>query len=293
MSSEGVHSLIDASTEIILLYGLLVSSRMATPEHQLGFGREVYFWNFVVAVLIFALGSGIAFLDGINQIMSPEPIGNVWLNYLVLAASGAAEIAALWLALGRANAKKGRESLFRYLRRRRDPTALTILFGGAAAVLGLIVTATGLSLSIVAGDPRFDGAASVMIAVVLALTACKLAYESKSLLIGVPADDMVVDAIVADVRSRPSVQAINGLVSVHLAPEQLLFAISVYFRDSLTKKGLEKEIEDIEDVLYNTYPQIVALFIKPQTPERYTALHGQGAPITSLARPPHVPTAVA
>jgi len=285
MSSEGVHSLIDASTEIILLYGLLVSAKRATPEHQLGFGREVFFWNFVVAVLIFALGSGIALLDGIQQMMSPRPIENVELNYIVLSLSGVAELVALWLALGGANAKKGTQSLFRSLRRRRDPTALTILFGGAAAVLGLIATAVGLSLSVASGDPRYDGATSVVIALILALTAFKLAAESKSLLIGVPADESVVTAILSDVRARASVTTINGMVSVHLAPDQLLVSLSIWFDDSLSKKGVEVEIEGIEEDLYKTYPQIVALFIKPQTPARYAALHGDAPSIATLWQP--------
>ncbi|MEV4610688.1 cation diffusion facilitator family transporter [Neorhizobium sp. LMR1-1-1.1] len=285
MSSEGVHSLIDASTEIILLYGLFVSAKTATPEHQLGFGREVFFWNFVVAVLIFALGSGIAFLDGIQQMMSPRPIENVELNYLVLSISGVAELVALWLALGGANSKKGGQSLFRSLRRRRDPTALTILFGGAAAILGLVATAVGLSLSVTFGDPRFDGATSVAIALILALTAFKLASESKALLIGVPADESVVTAIVTDVRARPAVMTVNGMVSVHLAPDQLLVAISIWFDDALSKKGVEAEIEGIEEDLYKTNPQIVALFIKPQTPARYAALHGDAPSLTTLWRP--------
>lgn len=278
MSSEGVHSLIDASTEVILLYGLLVSMRKASPLHQLGYGREVYFWNFVVAVLIFAIGAGVALLDGLHQIAMPRPLGNETVNYAVLALSAAIEISALWVAMRHTLASRGHESLYRFLYRRRDPTALTIVFGGLASLLGLGVTAAGVLAAQWSGEPRFDGASSVAVAVILALTAFMLAAESKALLIGLPADPETAAAMLAVVKAQQPVREVNGMISVYLGPERLLVALSVWFEEELSKAGVEQAIANIEDVLRRSFPQIVAIFVKPQSPERFRALRGLPEP---------------
>lgn len=284
MVSEGVHTLIDASTEVILLYGLAVSRRRATPEHQLGFGREVYFWNFVVAILILALGAGIAFVAGLHQIVNPVPLENEWLNFVVLALSAVVEIVSLGAAFRKTSGGRGKQSLYRLLRRRRDPTSLTILFGGVAAVIGLLVTAIGLTASMLTGDASYDGLASIAIAAILAVTALKLAIESKALLIGVPADPEIVKAIIEKVRSNENVDVVNGLITVHLAPDQIVVALSVAFQDNLNSQQIEETISAIENGLNSIQPQIVALFIKPQSPERYAEVHGGGAPVTCYAK---------
>lgn len=276
MSSEGVHSLVDAGTEVILLYGLLASGRRANPEHQLGYGRELYFWNFVVAVLIFALGAGVALLAGLHQLARPKPIDNEAVSYIVLASSAVIDGAALWATIRRTGAGRGKDSLLRFLQRRRDPTASTILFGGVASLVGIGATGGGILASSITGDPRFDGLASLVIAAILAITAFKLAAQSKSLLIGVPADPSVVTEIIEDTRKNPTVKCVNGMISAHLAPEQLMVAMSVWFEDELSKAGVEQAIANIEDDLRRRHPQIIALFIKPQSPERYHALNGRG-----------------
>lgn len=276
MASEGIHSLIDASTEIILLYGLLASDRKATPDHQLGYGRELYFWNFVVALLIFAVGSGIAFREGTRQISTPLALHSMGLSYAVLAFSAVAEAMALWVALRKSNASRGKVSLYRFFARRRDPTALTILFGGIAALIGLVVTAVGLMASGLTENARYDGIASVAISAVLAVTAFKLAAESKSLLIGVPAAPDVVKEIIDGIKVVPSVRNVNGMISVHLAPDKIMVATSVSFDENMTTKELENAIADIEESLHNAHPQIVALFVKPQSPERYAELFSEG-----------------
>ena len=276
MSSEGVHSLVDAGTEVILLYGLIASRREACPGHQLGYGREVYFCNFVVAVLIFALGAGAALLDGLHQVARPKPIDNEEINYIVLACSAVLDGAALWAAVRRASVGRGKDNLLRFLQRRRDPTASTILFGGLASLVGILATAGGLLASRITANPRFDGLASLVIAAILAITALKLAAQSKSLLIGVPADPSVVAEIIEDTTKNPAVKHVNGMISAHLAPEQLMVALSVWFEDELSKAGVEQAIANVEDNLRRRHPQIGALFIEPQSPERFCAVNGRG-----------------
>jgi cation diffusion facilitator family transporter len=290
MISEGVHTLIDASTEVILLYGLIVSRRRGTPAHQLGYGREVFFWNFVVAILIFSLGSGVAFLAGLRQIIHPAPIEGHTLNFTVIACSAAVEIIGLREAFRKSKHGRSKESLYQSLVRRRDPTSMTILFGGIAALMGLAVTTLGLLASMATGNAAYDGMASVVIAAILAVTAFKLATESKSLLIGVPADPEIVKGIIGTVAAAGSVKAVNGVVSVHLSPDQLLVAISVAFKPDLNTEELETAIAQIEAGLRVGFPQIVALFIKPQSPEHYAELHGKGAPVTCFARVQNIAT---
>ena len=284
MTSEGVHSLVDALTELVLLYGLANSRRSATPDHHLGYGREVFFWNFVVAILIFALGAGVTFFDGVHQILDPKPLAHVSVNFVVLGISAILEIVSLTYTIRSVGSHRGKQRLSRYLRLKRDPTSLTILFGGEAAILGLAITAIGTALSATYQNPVFDGAASILISLVLAVTAFKLASESKSLLIGVPADPAAIAAIMANVARHPSVLAVNGAVTVHLAPEQLLVALSVWFQKELTLPQLEDAISKIEDGLHSTHPEIVALFLKPQRPERYKALQPTGEIVASFVR---------
>lgn len=271
MASGGVHSLIDACTEVILFYGIMASRRTATPQHQLGYGREIYFWNFIVAVLIFALGSGITVIGGFKQIIDPQPIEEEWINYIVLAISITVEAFALWAATRQLKVKTG-GSWISSLRKRRDNTTLTIIEGDIAAVISLLISACGLIACQVTSDYRYDGLASVAISIILAIVAFRLASNSKNLLIGLPVDQEVSDAIITDIQKNDDVLRVNGMVSVHLAPDQLLVAVSIWFVDSLSKQDVERVIEEIDEAIRSTYP-IRALFIEPQTPNRFLKLN--------------------
>lgn len=269
MASGAVHSLIDACSEVILFYGVVASKRMATPQHQLGYGREIYFWNFIVAILIFALGSGVTLIGGVKQIVAPKPIEDEWLNYIVLALSMGVEIFALWAATRQIKVSTGSNWL-KALRRRRDNTTLTIIEGDIAALIGLTLSAGGLLACQLTGDNRYDGFASVAISFILAIVAFRLASNSKNLLIGLPVDKEVADTIIACVQANENVLRVNGMVSVHLAPDQLLVALSVWFADGLTKQDVEQAIADIDGQIRQNYP-IRALFIEPQSPKAFLA----------------------
>lgn len=282
MVSEGVHSLIDVSTGLILIYGLANSRRRPTIDHQLGYGREVYFWNFAAAILIFSLGAGVALLDGLHQIAHPVQLENVRVNFFVLGISALIEIASLTFTIRSIDLKRGKQRFFRYLHLRRDPTSLTVVFGGVASILGLTISAAATALSITKANPVYDGAGSIAIALILAAAAIKLAAESKSLLIGVPADPAVAAAIIGEVAGNASVLAVNGATTVHLAPEQLLVALSVWFKEEMTTGDLEDAIEAIETKLQDTRPEIVALFITPQRPKNYIRQEAYTVPTPAI-----------
>lgn len=269
--SEGIHSSVDAMSEVLLLYGLRAARRPPTREHQLGFGREVFFWNFIVALSILALGAGAALLDGMHQIVYPSPVGSSWISYGVLLVALLAEIPAMTSAIRSVQAKR-EVGFVHYVRYSRDPTMLTVLFGGFSSILGLGIAALGTALSSVLRAPIWDGAASVLIATILAVTALFLAATSKKLLIGVPAAPAMVASILKVTSDHPDVQTANGTVSVHLAPDQVLVALSVAFRPGLTTDDIELAVAAIDRAVRAAHPSVVVFLLKPQSGAQFQAL---------------------
>jgi cation diffusion facilitator family transporter len=270
--SEGIHSTVDIVTELILLYGVNVSRRPSNPDHQFGYGREVFFWNFIAALTILALGAGIALLDGVRQILKPLPVETPLISYAVLLIALMAEVPALIVAKRSVDAKRGDSGFAHYVFTSRDPTSLTVLFGGGSGILGLLIAAIGTFLSTQRASPTWDGAASVCIAAILTVTALFLAANSKALLIGVPASPSVVRSILKVVAAHPSVDTANGSITVHLGPDQILAALSVAFKAGLSTFEIEQAVAAIDLSVRAAHPQIVAFLLKPQSPEQFAAL---------------------
>src|SRR6267378_3344311 len=164
MTSEAVHSLIDTLNEVLLLYGIARSKRPADRTHPLGYGRELYFWSFVVALLIFALGAGVAFYEGFNHIVVPQPIERPGVIFAVLAASLAFEGTSWWISMRAFGAAKRDLGWWEAFRRSKDPPAFIVVFEDSAALLGIAVAAAGTTAAVLTGDTRWDGAASLIIA---------------------------------------------------------------------------------------------------------------------------------
>jgi len=271
MLSEGIHSLVDSGNEVLLLYGIRRASRPADYTHPLGHGREIYFWSFVVAVLIFALGAGVSLYEGVNHILRPEPIRNVTISYVVLGASALFEAASWLVALRIFRREKGRLGYFAAIRQSKDPTTFTVLFEDSAALLGLLIAALGITAAYVLDAPFFDGLASIGVGLVLAGTAVLLARESKGLLIGERALPDVEASITAAAAGDPDVQRVNGLVSVHTGPDQVVVGLSIEFQDTLTVTAVEACVERIEAQLRHSRPEVTTIFIKPQSAETWQA----------------------
>lgn len=270
--SEGIHSAVDAGSELLLLYGLRSARRPSTAEHQLGFGREVFFWNFIVALTILGVGAGAALLDGVHQILHPAPVQSSLINYGVLFLALLAEIPALLGAVKTVQAKRGATGFLRFVARSRDSTLLTVLFGSATGISGLLVAAGGTVLSDTLGSAVWDGVSSVMIAAILATSALFLARNSKRLLIGVPAAPATVRSILAITTEHPDVQTANGAVSVHLAPDQILMALSVAFRPMLTTVEIESAVMAIDRAVRAAHPSISIFLLKPQSAQQFAAV---------------------
>jgi cation diffusion facilitator family transporter len=277
MRSEGIHSTVDALTEIVLLYGLRASRRPSTARHQFGFGREIYFWNFIVSLMILAVGAGASLLDGIRQYVKPEPLGSPVAIYVVLGFALVAEVASLYGALRAAGLDHPRQSWRRYLRTSRNATSLTVIFGSVSGMLGLMVAAIGTGAAIWLEQPRFDGVASIVIALILAATAVMLARNSKDLLIGLPAAPSTADSILSIAAAHALVERANGLMSVHLAPDQILVAISVEFVETGTTASIETAVGAIERAIKQSHPEVVICLIKPQSRTQFADIaRGRG-----------------
>ena len=264
MFSEALHSFVDTGNEVLLLYGQYRSERPPDAEHPLGHGRELYFWSFVVALLVFAVGAGVAVFQGTMQILHPQEIRNPLVSYVVLALAALFEGASWWVSARQFNAAKGRLSFYESFRRSKDPPSFMVLFEDSAALLGILIAAVGTFLATSLELPVFDGVASVLIGLVLGTVAALLARESKSLLIGEGASRELTESITRITR-KDGVRRANGMLTAQLAPDQILVALSVEFADDLRVPEIEEQVIDIERRVRAAHPEVVALFIKPQT----------------------------
>ena len=265
MLSEGVHSLVDTGNGGLLLYGMHRAARPADRTHPLGYARELYFWSFIVALLVFALGAGVSFYEGIIHIMAPEPVANVKVNYVVLGLSFLFEGSSWLVALKEFRREKGKQGWLQAVQSSKDPSVYTVLFEDSAALLGLIVAFAGILAAEQLEMPELDGAASIGIALILGATAIFLARESKGLLIGEPASPEVQKKVLAIAQQDPAVQRANGVLTVHMGPQEIVAGLSIEFEDHLSAPEIEACVERIEARLKKEMPEITRLFVKPQT----------------------------
>jgi cation diffusion facilitator family transporter len=280
MLSEGVHSLVDSINELLLLHGLRRASKPADTSHPFGHGRELYFWSFIVALLVLAVGAGVSFYQGVLHWRHPQPIEHPLVNYAVLAASFLFEAASWLVALRDFREAKGGQGWFEAFRTSKDPTTFTVLFEDTAALVGIVVAATGIALAHALDMPRLDGAASIGIALVLAVSSLTLARETKELLIGEGAQPEVRESIVAIAGKDPGVHTANGVLTVQMGPKQVFVALSAAFHDHLNTTQIEACVHRLEAAIQSAHPEVTILFVKPQTAEtwkrRVGALPGHG-----------------
>lgn len=264
MLSEGVHSLVDTGNEALLLHGIKRSARPPDAMHPLGYGRELYFWSFIVALLIFAVGAGVSIYQGIAHLRHPEPIESPTTVFIVLGVSALFE-ATTWTISFRAFRATSRNlGLWAAFRASKDPPTFIVLFEDTAALAGLAVAAAGTELALVTGNPAWDGTASIVIGFILGVVAIILARESKGLLIGERADPELSAAIRTLAQEVPGVGTVNAVVTIQLAPDQVVANLSLEFDDMLTTPQIEAAVTEIEHRIRAQHPEISALFVKPQ-----------------------------
>jgi len=264
MLSEGVHSLVDTGNGGLLLYGLHRAAKPADRNHPLGHGREIYFWSFVVALLVFALGAGVSFYEGVTHIQNPEEIRNPTVNFVVLGLSILFEGSSWLVALREFRKTKGNAGYLEAVRKSKDPSVFSVLFEDSAALLGLIIAIAGVAGAYILRMPELDGVASIGISLVLAGTAIFLARETKGLLMGEPASPEVQARVLAIAQAEPAVSRVNDLLTVHMGPSQIVVGLSAEFEDRLTTPEIEACIERLAATLRKEVPEIIAVFTTPQ-----------------------------
>jgi cation diffusion facilitator family transporter len=272
MLTEGVHSLVDSGNQVLLLYGQKRAERQPDRAHPFGYGRELYFWAFVVAMLIFAVGAGVSIYEGILHFFDPEPLRDPTINYVVLGIAFLLEGSSWGIAVRELGAERDEVSWWQLVVRSKDPSRFIVLLEDSAALLGLVIAATGVWASHHFGDPRIDGVASILIGLVLSLVAIFLAREAKGLIIGESADPQLIQLLRSTISARPQVTAVNHVRTIHTAPRAVFVAISVDFVDHLSMAEGERLIEDIERELKARSPQLTSIYIRPERREDAMAL---------------------
>lgn len=264
MLSEAVHSIVDTSNQGLLLWGMKRSSKPADEQHPFGYGMELYFWTFVVAILIFAIGAGVSLYEGFHKINNPQEIKHIHINYIVLSIAMVFEGIAWTVAFREFNKRKGNLGYFKAMQVSKDPTVFTVLFEDSAAMLGLMVAFLGLLLNQWFNNPIFDALASIIIGVILSCTAMLLAYESKGLLIGEAASKEVVSGIRNILNKESDILSINEILTMHMGPEDVLLNISLDFHDNISAGQVERTITQLEIEIKQKYPEIARIFIEAQ-----------------------------
>ncbi len=264
MLSEAIHSAVDCGNQGLLLYGLKKSAKPADKAHPFGYGMELYFWTFVVAILIFAVGAGVSIYEGIIKVISPHPVTDIYINYIILGIAVIFEGAAWLIAFREFRATQTRPGLLKSVLKSKDPTVFTVLFEDTAALLGLVIALGGLFIGEMLDIAELDGVASLLIGVILAATAFLLAYETKGLLIGEAASEDMLKIIEDIARNDEAITGVNEILTMHMGPHDVLLNLSLDFRDDISASDVEDAVTMMEQALKARLPEIRRIFIEAQ-----------------------------
>jgi len=275
MMSEAGHSVVDTTNEVLLLYGYHRASRPPDESHPLGYGRELYFWSFIVALLIFALGAGVSLYQGVLHVTAPEPIEDPIVSFIVLGSSFVFEGISWLFAWRRFRSETSRLGWYEAFVRSKDPPAFMVLLEDSAAMVGIVIAVVATAAAVLFVQPIRDGIGSILIGILLGITSIGLARESKSLLIGEPAHSDLSRSILDISRRSPGVLRANGLLTVQLSPAEVVAALSVEFADDKRADDIEQCVISIGTEIRRQHPNVAALFIKPQTNARYHAVRAR------------------
>ncbi|MHC5938293.1 cation diffusion facilitator family transporter [Nostoc sp.] len=265
MISEGIHSVVDTGDQLVLLLGIRRSQKPADDSHPFGYGQELYFWTFIVAILIFAIGGGMSIYEGITHLINPSPLEDPTWNYIVLGMAILLEGFSWTVALKEFLPTKGKQNFWQAIKNSKDPTVLTILLEDSAAILGLLVALTGIFLGHLFNNVYFDGIASIIIGIILAIVAVVLATESKGLLLGESADPQTIANIRSLSKTEPGVKEVIRVLTMQLAPQEVLLNLEIQFSQNLTGEEIALTVENLEVKISQKHPEIKQIFIEAKS----------------------------
>ena len=264
MAAEGVHSTVDMGNQMLLLYGLRRSRRPADRRFPFGYGKEVYFWCFVVAIQVFTVGAGAALVHGIWRLQHPEPAEHFLINYAVLGVSLLFEGSSWLFAVNEFSKTKGRRTYIEAVRYGKDPSRFMVLFEDTSALLGLLIAAAGIAAEQWTGLSMYDGIASILIGLALTTTAVWLAYETKGLLIGESANREVVEDIRRIAGDIDGIERVHEVLSMHVGPQFILVALTLELSHGQARADA---IDRLERRLRREHPRIKRIFVRVRKPD--------------------------
>ena len=265
MLSEGIHSLVDSGNGILILYGVRQAEKPADARHPFGRSKELYFWALIVAVLVFSVGGGMSFYEGIKHIQEPAPLTDPTWNYVVLGLSLVFEGISCFLAFKAFNAERGDKGFWASIRSSKDPAVFAILLEDLAALLGLIIALAGVYFGHLLKNPALDGAASIGIGTLLVGVAIFLIYKTKGLLVGTGVDNETLDNIEKIVRAQPNIDQVGPPLTSYLGPADVVLALDVEFAHHLSAEEIERAIDNLQDAIRAQYPEMKRIFVEAKS----------------------------
>lgn len=262
MLTEAIHSAVDTGNQGLLLLGLRRAARPPSQAHPFGHGMELYFWAFVVALLIFALGGAFSIYEGWLKIQRPEPIARAWINFLVIGLAALFEGGSFIVAWKEFKLTRGDTPFLMALRQSKDPSVFAVLLEDGAALVGLGIAGLGVAGSALLNLPWADGAASMAIGALLVAVAIFLANETRSLLTGEAASPRIVAAVKAVLTADPRVDTVAEVLSMHLGPREILLGVTLDFQDALTAGEIEDAADDFAAAIRAVDPRITRVFVR-------------------------------
>ena len=263
MLAEGVHSVVDSFNQLLLLFGMKRAERPADARHPFGYSREIYFWSFVVAVLLFTAGGVVAIYEGWQKLADPHPVESPIVNYVILTGAILLEAASFRVALKEFRKVAGDRHWWTAVTEAKDPVLFTVLFEDSAAMLGLVIALGGLLAADLLAMPMLDGISSIVIGVVLILASILLARETKGLLVGEAAAPEVVEEIRRLICAEPHVKGVRDINSVHLGPHDIVVTACVDFEDSVPAGEVERVAAGLSARVRTAFPDVSHLFLAP------------------------------
>lgn len=265
MISEGVHSLVDTINQVLILYGIRQSHKPADALHPFGYGKEIYFWSFIVSILIFSLGGGISVYQGITHIIHADPPGDPKWNYVVLVLSMIFEGSSLWIAIKEFNKVRGNDTWWNAIIKSKDPSSFLVLFEDSAAVIGLTIVLIFMLIGHATGLEYMDGVASVLVGLLLIGVSAILARESRSLLMGEGIAPETKDKLKGLVEADPAVTKVCNIVSTYQSPEEVVLMLMVVFEPDLDTEGITGAIVRLRNRIKEKYKLVRFVIIQPNT----------------------------
>ena len=262
MLSEGIHSVVDTGDGVLLLVGMHLAGRPADERHPFGYGKELYFWSLIVAVLIFGVGGGVSIYEGILRLLEPRPVEDAGWSYAILGGAALFEGASLGVAIRQFRRSIAGAPFWASLRSSKDPTLYTVIAEDSAALAGLAAAATGIYGSHALGMPAFDAGASVVIGLLLCGVSSLLILQARRLLVGEAVDTVMAEAIRAIAQNEPSVHRAGWPLTMHLGPDDVLLALDAEFKTGVPAEEVERAINRMEAAVRERFPEIGRIYIE-------------------------------